>query len=65
MSEMLSLRQAARRFGVSERRLSRAVHGGELVAYQPGDRTILVRPTDVEAWLQGCRVRPWTPGSAR
>ena len=47
----LGLRDAADAFGVSYTAVWRAVRAGELPALQVGRRW-LVRPEDVETWLQ-------------
>jgi excisionase family DNA binding protein len=60
MSEMLSLRQAARKIGVAERVLSQAVRSGELPAFKLGQRTLRVKPADLDTWIQDRRVRPWS-----
>lgn len=53
---LLTLPRAARRFGVSQKALRRAVKDGELAAYQIGDRWYRVRPEAVEAWIRSKRV---------
>ncbi len=63
MSELLSLRQAARRLGIAERVLRQAVRSGELPAFRLGQRTLRVKPTDLDGWIQDRRVRPWSGGS--
>lgn len=45
----LSLKDAAARFGVSERTIRRRISEGCLPAYRVGPRSIRVRATDVEA----------------
>lgn len=45
----LSLKEAAARYGVSERTIRRRIAEGQLPAYRVGPRTIRVRTADVEA----------------
>ena len=61
MNELLSLRQAARRLGIAERVLRQAVRSGDLPAFKLGQRTLRVKPTDLDTWIQGLRVPPWSP----
>lgn len=65
MSELLSVRQAAHRFGVGERRLRQAVRSGEIPGYQFGKRWIRVKTSEVNDWIQDQRVRIWTPKKRR
>lgn len=58
--EMISLRQAARRIGVAERVLRQAVRSGDLPAFKLGQRTIRVKPTDLDSWIQNQQVQPWS-----
>jgi len=60
MTDLLSLRQAARRLGVAERVLRQAVRTGALPAFKLGERTLRVKPTDLDDWIQDRRVRPWS-----
>jgi DNA (cytosine-5)-methyltransferase 1 len=60
MTELLSLRQAARRLGVAERVLRHAVRSGDLPAFRLGQRTLRVKPTDLDDWIQNRRVRSWS-----
>ena len=59
--EMISLRQAARKIGVAERVLRQAVRSGDLPAFRLGERTVRVKPVDLDDWIQNRRVRPWSP----
>jgi excisionase family DNA binding protein len=54
---MLSIAQAAEQLGVSEKTIRRAIERGDLVAYQPA-RRILIRPADLDAYLESKRVQP-------
>ena len=54
----LSLRAASRRLGCSRALLRGAIARGELAAFRPGARTILVNWPDVVAYLQKYRVQP-------
>ena len=58
--EMISLRQAARKIGVTDRVLRQAVRSGDLPAFRLGQRTVRVKPTDLDDWIQNRRVRPWS-----
>jgi excisionase family DNA binding protein len=60
MTDLLSLRQAARRLGVAERVLRQAVRSGALPAFKLGERTLRVKPNDLDDWIQDRRVRPWS-----
>ncbi len=60
MMELMSLRQAARKLGVAERVLRLAVRSGDLPAFRLGQRTLRVKPTDLDDWIQNRRVRPWS-----
>ena len=60
MNELLSLRQAARKIGVADRVIRQAVRSGELPAFKLGQRTLRVKPTDLDTWIQDRRVRPWS-----
>ena len=58
--EMISLRQAARKIGVAERVLRQAVRSGDLPAFRLGQRTVRVKPADLDDWIQNRRVQPWS-----
>ena len=60
MTELMSLRQAARKIGVADRVLRQAVRSGDLPAFRLGQRTVRVKPADLDDWIQNRRVRPWT-----
>lgn len=60
MTELLSLRQAARRLGVADRVLRQAVRSGDLPAFRLGMRTLRVKPSDLDDWIRNRRVRPWS-----
>ena len=60
MTELLSLRQAARKIGVADRVLRQAVRSGDLPAFRLGQRTMRVKPADLEDWIQNRRVRNWS-----
>ncbi len=60
MTELVTVRQAARRLGVAERVLRHAVRSGDLPAYRLGQRTVRLKPTDLDDWIQNRRVRPWS-----
>lgn len=55
---LLSIRGAAREFGISERRLRRAVDEGELAGYQLGKRWIRVDQDDVPEWVKTKKIVP-------
>jgi excisionase family DNA binding protein len=58
MMEMISLRQAARKIGVADRMLRQAVRSGDLPAFKLGQRTMRVKPADLDDWIKNRRVRP-------
>lgn len=60
MSELMSVREAARRIGVADRVLRQAVRSGDLPAFKLGKRTLRVKPADLDDWIQNRRVRPWS-----
>ena len=60
MTELMSLRQAARKIGVADRVLRQAVRSGDLPAFRLGQRTVRVKPADLDDWIQNRRVRPWS-----
>ena len=52
----MSLNRAARHLGLAPRRLREAVRRGELVAYQPGHRTVYIQWYELKRWLRTQRV---------
>ena len=60
LPDLLSLRQAAQRIGVAPRVLRQAVRSGALPAFKLGQRTLRVKPTDLDDWIQDQRVRTWS-----
>ena len=60
MTELMSLRQAARKIGVADRVLRQAVRSGDLPAFRLGQRTVRVKPADLDDWIQNRRVLHWT-----
>ncbi len=60
MTELVTVRQAARRLGVAERVLRQAVRSGDLPAFRLGQRTVRLKPPDLDDWIQNRRVRPWS-----
>lgn len=57
--EWLSTQEAARRLGITTRTLYRFVDQGELPAYRMG-RVIRLQAADVDAFIEGSRIRPGT-----
>lgn len=55
--EWLSTADAADRLGINTRTLYRLIDAGEIPAYKFG-RVIRVQGTDVEAFVEGARVKP-------
>ena len=53
----LSTEAAARRLGVTPRTLYRFVNEGQLPAFRFG-RVIRLKKSDVDAYIEGCRIRP-------
>ena len=58
-TEWLSTQEAARRLGITPRTLYRFIDHGELPAYRFG-RVIRLKRTDVEAFIDSCRIEPGT-----
>ena len=58
MTELVTVRQAARRLGVGERVVRQAVRSGELPAFRLVQRTVRVKPADLDDWIKNRRVRP-------
>lgn len=56
--DFLSVRAAAREFGIGERTLRHAIRAGDLKAYRPGARTQRVERAAVAEWLRQHAVRP-------
>ena len=50
-TKLLTVKEAARRFGIQPRRISTAIRGRHLRFSRDG-RTLLVRPKDVVTWRQ-------------
>jgi hypothetical protein len=64
----ITLSEAARRTGLGVKLLRKAIRCGELPATQPGpdeSAWFYVLPSDVEAWIHRCRVKPrlWKPNA--
>lgn len=64
----ITLSEAARRTGLGVKLLRKAIRVGELPATQPGpddSAWFYVLPSDVEDWIQRCRVKPrnWKPNA--
>lgn len=55
-SPLVPLRRLCRAEGVDHRVARRAALDGELPAYRPGVRWVLVRPEDFAAWLESKRI---------
>jgi excisionase family DNA binding protein len=53
---LVTVREAARHHGIYPRHLWRSIRDGSLPAYQIGGWQ-RVRLSDVDAWLEACRVR--------
>ena len=60
MTELVTVRQAARTLGIAERVLRHAVRSGDLPALRLGQRTVRVKPADLDDWIKNRRVRPWS-----
>ncbi len=60
MTELVTVRQAARTLGIAERVLRQAVRSGDLPAFRLGQRTVRVKPADLDDWIKNRRVRPWS-----
>jgi excisionase family DNA binding protein len=54
VERLVTVRQAARLFGIGRHLLYRACEAGELAIFDPGGWA-RVRVSDVERWLQGTR----------
>jgi excisionase family DNA binding protein len=55
----LSTKAAARRLGVTPRTLYRFINEGQLAAYRFG-RVIRLKQSDVDAYIETCRIAPGT-----
>ena len=55
----LSTKEAARRLGITPRTLYRFIDNGDLPAYRMG-RVIRLQQSDVDAYIEKCRVEPGT-----
>lgn len=55
----LSTKAASRRLGITPRTLYRFIDEGQLVAYRFG-RVIRLKQTDVDAFIEYCRIEPGT-----
>lgn len=53
---LVPLRRLCRAVGVDHRTARKAALLGELPAYRPGIRWVLVRPEDFAAWLESKRI---------
>ncbi len=58
-TEWLSTKEAARRLGITARTLYRFIDEGDLPAYRFG-RVIRLKPADVDAYVESCRIEPGT-----
>ena len=54
--ELLSVRKAAGRIGLSPATLRRAIRSDELPGYRPGKRTVFVRWPEVIGWIRLQRI---------
>ena len=55
--EFLSVNASSQRFHIAAATLRRAIRAGELPAYRPGERTVLLDPVEVIDWLKSQRVQ--------
>src|SRR5262245_13127476 len=53
---VLSLAEAARRYGKSPHTLRAAIQAGDLRAHKVGRRRYQLYPADIDAWIRGARV---------
>ena len=63
VERLVTVRQAARMFGIGRHLLYRACEAGELAIFDPGGWA-RVRLSDVEAWLERTRRHPGPRGAA-
>lgn len=49
---LLSIVEAAKKFGLPRRRIDEAINGGELAFYQFGERARKLKASDISAWLE-------------
>lgn len=54
---LLSIVEAAEKFGLPRRRLDDAINGGELAFYQIGAKARKLKASDISAWLERKRTR--------
>lgn len=57
--QWLSTAEAAQRLGITPRTLYRFIDEGQLAAYRFG-RVIRLKTTDVDAFIESCRIEPGT-----
>jgi excisionase family DNA binding protein len=57
----MTIREAAERYRVAAHAVRQAVRSGELVAMMGRRQQALVRTVDLEAWLEGKKIRPRAP----
>jgi len=53
-TDMIRRRDAAKRYGVSEKTFERAIKNGDLPAYRPG-RYVMVKTSDIDQWILNYR----------
>lgn len=56
-NSLISVPEAAQAHGIGERFIYRAIREARVPAFQIG-AWIRVRPRDIEAWIESCRVDP-------
>lgn len=61
--EWLNTDQAAKRLGITARTLYRFIDEGQVAAYRFG-RVIRLKQTDVDAFIEQCRIDPGSLGSS-
>ena len=64
MKRCNSIRGWARELGMSPQTFRRAIAEGELMAYRPGTRWIVISDDAIDIWLKSKRVAPRTAAEA-
>jgi len=58
MTEYVTITEGARRVGLSDKTIRRAIHDGKLAAHYPQPNKAEVSITDLESWYATLRIRP-------
>jgi excisionase family DNA binding protein len=58
MAEYITIVEAARRVGLSDKTVRRAIHAGKLAARYPHPNKAKISASDLEAWYATLHIRP-------